>query len=317
MRLRSRRRFCLPNPKRIDRPRHCRLNPDAEVMRSVLHGYHARGVHVLLGEPEMAVTATITSQLSGGPSALFGIALDEPLEQDEYECALDLREGAARPVFEQAAREGRLDDENRLRRMTVPWGYITLDINRTGRGSLAEYQTIDPRHVSSMRDIPVRIVGVQPTVRDYEGNYVVNCELFEPLPFWLLPPATHFDSMQPGFHSKTVYFIPSVVLSMIRAQGREDETLAWLGPMGEGIDLGHGQTVYPLKDPKPYDVLAQRVRYLKANTALMPLYFIAPILWLPPYNRKPLGWFRPMREDLAKGIEMEVWQGAEWLEGLE
>lgn len=253
-RLRRRRRPFrpLPPPRRVDRPRHFHWNPDAEVMRHQLSGYHARGQRVILGHPDMDLKARVEKQLTGGPGAILTIRLDDPIGQEDYEAALGLYGGQARKVFEQAAREGRLNGEGRLKGLTVPWSYLSLDIGASPRGTLVEYQTEDPHHVSSMRDTPGRIVRLDAGVGS-GGEGVVSMELFEPLNMWQLPPGMATAHVRPG--------------------GDLVESCEWTWV----------------------------------------LWFIVPLWWGGAPQR---GAFRPMREDLAKGLELEVFQGAEWLEGL-
>lgn len=314
MRTLRRRRFRpLPPPRRIDRPRHFFHNPDAGVMRSALQGYDARGVRVLLGVVDMDLTGRVEQQLSGGPMALFLVRLDEPVEQEEYETALDLPWGRAKPVFEQARREGRLDREGRLTRLTVPWGYLTLDAERAPKGALAEYQTVDPAHVSSMRDTPGRIVGKEALAG---GDAAILLELFEPLPRWQLPAGIVAESVRAGFQSKTAYFIPKRMYQWIVDASHDPNTglrwarvREWIGGLGPPVE--GSPDMMPLADPKLIDEIKRRGIDLSGHESWMVLYFVVPIGW--PSRE---GVFRPMRMDLAKGLELEVFEGAEWLEGL-
>lgn len=314
-RPRARRRWRpLPNPRRIDWPRHFlwKRNPDAETMRRVLHGYQARGQRVFLGEPDMDMSCRVEKQLTGGPMALFTVVLDTTIGQEDYEAALGLPGGSAGKVFEQAAREGRLDRLGALKRITTPWSYLSLDVHRAGRGALTEYQTEDRRNVTSMRDTPGRIVGRADGV-GRGGESVIFMEVFEPLSFWQLPAGMALEHSRAGFSSKTAYFMDGTNRETL-AQVRPD-ILKQFGPMRAVDDL-----YYALEEPLPMDRAETLVKPVLGDLGqpgireAWALHFILP-LWQGGNAQK--GWFRPMREDLAKGLETEVWAGADWLEGLE
>ena len=321
LKRRARRRFrALPNPGRVDRPRHFHWhrNPEAEVMRRALTGYHARGQRVVLGHPDMDVSCRIEKQLTGGPGALFDLVLDDPLGQEDYEAALGLFGGQAGKVFEQAAREGRLDAESRLKRIRTPWSYIHLDVPRSPRGTLVEYQTEDPHHVSSFRDTPGRIVGSEVGV-GRDGGSIIYMELFEPLSLWQLPlRGLALEHSKPGFWSKTAYFMSVALYQDV--VGYYPTLALKIGPVQkvEGTERMGGAVA--LKEPMPLDDLksllrpkfGKRVDEGEGELAMV-LYFVLP-LWYGGAEQK--GIFRPMREDLAKGLELEVFEGAEWLEGL-
>ena len=287
-------------------------------MRRALTGYHARGQRVLLGFADMDVAGRVEKQLSGGPMALFDLALDDPLGQEDYEAALGLYGGQARKVFEQAAHEGRLDAEGRLKRIRTPWSYLHLDIPRSPRGTIVEYQTEDTRHVSSWRDTPGRIVGREDGL-GRGGENVIFMELFEPLSAWLIPPGTALEHAKPGFWSKTAYFLSGSLRDDL-AEVRPD-ILAQLGGMKrvEGTEHSLGGA-WALEDPRPVEEVKRLLRPVFGGRVdagegewSMVLYFVLPLWHGGDLQR---GHFRPMREDLAKGLELEVFEGAEWLEGL-
>lgn len=287
-------------------------------MRRALTGYHARGQRVLLGHADMDVSGRIEKQLSGGPMALFDVVLNDPLGQEDYEAALGLYDGQARKVFEQASREDRLDAEKRLKRIRTPWSYLHLDVPRSPRGTLVEYQTEDLRHVSAFRDTPGRIVGRADGV-GRGGESAVYMELFEPLSVWQLPPGDALEHAKPGFWSKTAYFLSG---SLREHLAEAPHVLAQLGPMKkvEGTERSFGGA-WALDDPRPVEevkrllrpVLGSRVDAGEGEWSMV-LYFVLP-LWYGGAEQR--GIFRPMREDLAKGLELEVYEGAEWLEGLQ
>lgn len=288
-------------------------------MRRALQGYHARGQHVLLGHPEMDVSARVEKQLTGGPGALFTVVLDIPIGREDYEAALGLFEGQARKVFDQAAREGRLDAEGALTRITAPWAWFSLDVVRSPRGTLVEYQTEDPHHVTSFRDTPGRIVGRQEGVGG-GGENVVYVELFEPLSYWQVPSGITVEHAKPGFWSSTAYFLSGTIRKAL-AQTAPD-ILGRLGAMKkvEGTEHAH-HGAYALEEPRPVKEVRALIRPVLGSWVdtveeelPMVLYFVLP-LWHGGGLQR--GHFRPMREDLAKGLEVEVFEGAEWLEGLQ
>ena len=319
-RRRLRRFTPLPPPRRIDRPRHFawRKNPDAEVMKKALTGYHARGQKVFLGDADW-MGAKVIRQITGGPGALFEVKLDEPVDQENYEASLNLPPGRAKAVFEQAAREKRLDRQGRISSLTTPWGFLTLDVLGSARGTLVEFQTLDPHNVSSMRDLPGRIVGMEKGV-GRGGESVIYLELFEPLALWQLPTQHALEHAKPGFYSKTAYFL--------HGNFRQDLlqvsplTVATLGEMKKvpGSEQRMSNGMWALETPLPVEKLKAMLRpYLGDRVETnegewsMVVYFILPV-WYGGEKQK--GFFRPMREDLAKGLELEVYEGAEWLEGL-
>jgi hypothetical protein len=260
----------------------------------------------------MDLKARVEKQLTGGPGAIFTIRLEDPIGQEDYEAALGLYGGQARKVFEQAAREGRLNGEGWLKGLTVPWSYLSLDIGESPRGTLVEYQTEDPHHVSSMRDTPGRIVRLDAGVgRGGEG--VVSMELFEPLNVWQLPPGMAREHVRPGYFSKTAYFLDDHCADVVLS-GHYREVAAWVGP----VKRIEGTRNYALDDPKPITEMKDRLRPIFGDLVescewTWVLWFIVPLWW----GGAPQGGkFRPMREDLAKGLELEVFEGAEWLEGL-
>lgn len=288
-------------------------------MRRALTGYHARGQRVLLGYQDMDVAGRVEKQLSGGPMALYDVVFDTAILQDDYEAALGLFGGQARKVFEQAGREGRLDREGGLKRIRTPWSFLHLDVARSPRGTLVEYQTVDPHHVDSMRDTPGRIVGREDGL-GRGGENVIYMELFEPLSIWQLPPGDALEHGKAGFWSKTAYFLSGSLRDDL-AEARPD-TLAGLGPMKkvEGTERSLGGA-WALEEPRPVEEVKRLLRPIFGGRVdagegewSMVLYFVLP-LWHGGQLQR--GTFRPMREDLAKGLELEVFQGADWLEGLQ
>jgi len=319
-RRRLRRFTPIPPPRRIDRPKHFgwKKNPDATIMKQALTGYHARGQKVFLGDADW-MGATIIRQITGGPSALFEVKLNEPVDQENYEASLNLPPGQARAVFAQAAKERRLDRQGRISSLTTPWGYLTLDVLGSPRGTLVEFQTNDPYHVSSRRDTPGRIVGMESGV-GRGGESVIYLELFEPLSLWQLPHQHALEHAKPGFYSKTAYFL--------HGNFRQDLlqvsplTLATLGDMKKvpGSEDRISNGMWALETPIPVEKMKAMLRphfgsRVDTNEGewSMVVYFILPV-WYGGEKQK--GFFRPMREDLAKGLELEVYEGAEWLEGL-
>lgn len=288
-------------------------------MRRALTGYHARGQRVLLGYQDMDISGRIEKQLSGGPMALFEVVFDNAILQEDYEAALGLYGGQARKVFEQAGHEGRLDADGGLKRIRTPWSFLHLDIPRSPRGTLVEYQTEDPRHVSSFRDTPARLVG-RAMGLGRSGEDVNYLEPFEPLSFWQLPwGGLALEHAKPGFWSKTAYFISGNLYDPLRQY--HPDVLAKLGPMKyvEGTTQVY-TGAYALEEPRPVEEVKRLLRPIFGGRVdagdgelAMVLYFVIPV-WHG--GDIQFGFFRPMREDLAKGLELEVFEGAEWLEGL-
>lgn len=348
MKTRRRRKpYGIKGKRKRKKVRHVYLNPEAEAVLEALRGYDARGVPVLLGYPEMDIGGRIDRQRFGrtgrpaveggapGPGrAQFIVIFDEPISQEDYEAALGLHEGSAQRIWNERTNWAIRTDQGVLRAINgdgnltwleAPWYYLNIDPDSAPIGTLLEYEEPGAPDVEGatgrvgIRVYSGRFAGKLDGLGLREAEEAVLVELIEPLPFWSLP--THdniaWDGFRPGFTSTSAYFIPEYAHE--RKSACIDEKL---GPSKFVSD-----DIYPLmralETPVPYKDAVRAIQTCLPHHELsrevassMVLYFVLPMKW-PPRGRLAHGTgIRPMRKEQAGGLEMEVFEGAEWLEGL-
>lgn len=275
-----------------------------------MKGYKVRGARVFLGHPDMEISGKIEQQRFGGPGSQFLVHLDDPISPEDYETALDLLPSVVRKVFEEAKRSGAVDAGGNMRAIWARFQDVALDVRAAKRGTLAEFQDADPK-VYDTRVTPGKIVGLEEGI-GRAGEDLALFELIEPLPLWQVPRGVAWQYMKGGFASKSAYFVDESVSPIFghpefeRVVGSVKEVTA------------NAKRMFALETPTDLSKLVELVRrmlpgWTPERAQFWMIYFVLPFL-VPDPSAGAL--FRPMREDLARGLELEVWEGAEWLEGL-